>query len=95
MEQSFAAVAEVDYRQPFDNDNAFYRCVTESMVYLLRRKGFTSERVEQVMFGASHFWKNIQAHLEKFEVKQLEMVQSSTSLAQKKNQHSKTAASPV
>lgn len=51
LEQSFAAAAEVDYRQPHDNDSAFYRCVTESMFYLLRRKAFTPERTEQVMFA--------------------------------------------
>ena len=51
LEESFEAASEVDFRQPHDADSGFYRCVSESIFYLLRRKAFTAERAEQVMFA--------------------------------------------
>jgi len=42
LEESFAAAQEVDYRSAYPNESGFYRCVTESIFYLLRRKGFTA-----------------------------------------------------
>ena len=51
LEESFAAASEVDYRQPFDTDSSFYRVVTESIFYMLRRYGFSAGRAEQRMLG--------------------------------------------
>ena len=50
LEESFSAAAEVDFRKPHDNEVSFYRCVTETIFYLLRRQGFSSGRAEQVIF---------------------------------------------
>jgi hypothetical protein len=51
LEETFAAASEVDFRPPQDNDSSFYRCVTESVFYLLRRHNFSAQRAEQVMFA--------------------------------------------
>jgi hypothetical protein len=51
LEESFAAASEVDFRAPHDNDSSFYRCVSESVFYLLRRQEFSVGRAEQVMFA--------------------------------------------
>jgi hypothetical protein len=51
LEETFAAASEVDFRPPHDTDSSFYRCVTESVFYLLRRQDFSAQRAEQVMFA--------------------------------------------
>lgn len=51
LEETFGAASEVDFRPPHDNDSSFYRCVTESLFYLLRRHNFSAQRAEQVMFA--------------------------------------------